>query len=113
MRCIVRIERHELGPRLHLCGRRVHEYHAGVVTLLSSSVVTFGTAERFSAWTALAAVAGLWLVGKDWPDLFPATRDRASWRLGVHRLPPREAAARSGKCGREDSNLQGPKPNGT
>jgi hypothetical protein len=78
MSWLLRIERHRLGPRLHLLGRRVHEYQFGLAALAASPAVSA------TRWLALA---GLWLVVKDWPDLFPATRDRASWRLGVHRLP--------------------------
>jgi len=33
--------------------------------------------------TALAAVAGVWLVAKDWRDLVPSKRDSASWQLGL------------------------------
>jgi hypothetical protein len=62
---MVRIERHELGPRVHVLGRRVHEYQAGLAAVL----------------------LGGWLIVKDWPDLFPGTRDKASWRLGIHQLP--------------------------
>jgi hypothetical protein len=77
----VRIERHRLGPRLHVLGRRVHEYEVGLALLLA------GPKRR---WTA---IVGAWLVVKDWPDLFPATRDRASWRLGIHRLNAESAEA--------------------
>ena len=70
----VRIERHRLGPRLHVLGRRIHEYQVGLAAL---------AALPLNRWTA---AVGLSLVVKDWPDLFPATRDRASWRLGIHRL---------------------------
>jgi lysyl-tRNA synthetase class 2 len=35
------------------------------------------------------AVAGLWLVVKDWHDLTPSGRDATSWRLGLHRRPLR------------------------
>ena len=72
---VLRIERHRLGPRVHVLGRRVHEYQVGLAIL---------AARPMSRWTVLL---GLSLVVKDWPDLFPSTRDRASWRLGVHRLP--------------------------
>jgi hypothetical protein len=72
---VIRIERHRLGPRVHLFGRRVHEYEVGLALIVASPR------------RGLAALAGLWLVIKDWPDLFPATRDKASWRFGIHRLP--------------------------
>jgi hypothetical protein len=84
----VRLERHRLGPRLHLFGRRVHEYQAGLAMLALPPLVAGASWTPTSPRQRLAALAGLWLVVKDWPDLFPATRDRASWRLGIHRLAP-------------------------
>jgi len=84
---LIRIERHELGPRVHIVGRRVHEYQIGLALLAASPVGTVETSARALAPAAVAALSGLWLVVKDWPDLFPATRDQASWRFGVHRLP--------------------------
>jgi hypothetical protein len=75
---VLRLERHALGPRVHVLGRRVHEYHVGLALL------------ALAPRAALASAAGIFLIVKDWPDLFPATRDRASWRLGIHRLPPRQ-----------------------
>jgi len=86
------IERHKLGPRVHLFGRRIHEYQAGFAVLGVSVLASFGSPARLSLWTIVAALAGAWLVVKDWPDLFPATRDTASWRLGIHRLPCKEQA---------------------
>jgi hypothetical protein len=78
---LLRIERHRLGPRIHVLGRRVHEYEVGLAIL------------ALAPRRALTSLAGLFLVAKDWPDLFPATRDRASWRLGIHRLPQVSGAA--------------------
>jgi hypothetical protein len=83
---LIRIERHKLGPRVHLLGRRVHEYQFGFALLAASLVASVGTSGRISVSAAVAILAGVWLVVKDWPDLFRATRDQASWRLGVHRL---------------------------
>jgi hypothetical protein len=93
LRHVLRIERHKLGPRVFLLGRRVHEYQFGFVVL---GAVPAAIAAELTLGTAAAAVAGLWLVIKDWPDLLPATRDKASWRIGVHRLPPRKGGRRSG-----------------
>ena len=90
MKFIVWIERHELGPRFHFLGRRIHEYQLGFGTLAFSPGLGMARSEYFSPWTVLIALAGLWLVVKDWPDLFPATRDKASWRFGIHRLPSKE-----------------------
>lgn len=72
---VLRLERHRLGPRIHVLGQRIHEYHVGFALILLSPRVS------------LRGLAGAWLVVKDWPDLLPATRDRASWSLGIHRLP--------------------------
>lgn len=88
MRWIVRIERHELGPRIFVLGRRVHEYQVGFPLLAVSSATSLVGPAHVALPTALVA---LWLVVKDWPDLFPATRDKASWSLGLHRLPRDEA----------------------
>jgi hypothetical protein len=86
---VIRIERHKLGPRVHVFGRRVHEYQVGFALIVASPVALVESSAHISVSAALAAFGGLWLVVKDWPDLFPATRDRASWRIGVHRLPPK------------------------
>jgi lysyl-tRNA synthetase class 2 len=81
----VRVERHALGPRLHLLGRRVHEWHAGLLVAVAGGALAL---LHLAAVIVLgvAAVAG-WLIAKDWRDLRPTTRDTAAWRLGVHRLP--------------------------
>lgn len=83
-----RLERHANGPRVYVLGRRIHEFHLGVVFLLLAAV-TFATGTG-PVWLAASseAAGGAWLVIKDWPDLFPSTRDTACWRFGVHR-PPR------------------------
>ena len=39
---------------------------------------------RISAWLALPAVVGVWMVVKDWRDLVPSLRDTGAWRLGIH-----------------------------
>ncbi len=94
MKFFIWIERHELGPRLHFLGRRIHEYHVGFTALAASAGAAVAWSAYFSPWTAIVALAGLWLVVKDWPDLFPATRNTASWSLGIHRLPCKEKATR-------------------
>jgi hypothetical protein len=91
-RALIRIERHSLGPRLHLFGRRVHEYQAGLAVL---AVLPLAFVDGLALLSLPTGLAGLWLVVKDWPDLFPATRDKASWRLGLHRLPRRRAGGYS------------------
>jgi hypothetical protein len=71
---VLRIDRHRLGPRVYLLGARVHEWHLGVGLLLG--LVVGGLFDRVSdsPATAGAILAGLWLVAKDWRDLFPAQR---------------------------------------
>jgi lysyl-tRNA synthetase class 2 len=80
----IRVERHELGPRCFVLGRRVHECHAGGF-LLTAAAVAF--ALGVGPLLLLAAIPGAWMLIKDWRDLFPRSRDEASWRLGVHRRP--------------------------
>jgi lysyl-tRNA synthetase, class II len=95
-RGVLRIDRHRLGPRVYLLGARVHEWHLGVGLLLG--LVVGGLFDRLSdsPATAAAILAGLWLVAKDWRDLFPAQRDTAAWRLGLHvRVHPLRAVRRA------------------
>jgi hypothetical protein len=95
---VIRIERHSLGPRLHLLGRRVHEYHVGFAVLAGSPAAAADASPHLSLGKVIVAIVGLWLVVKDWPDLFKATRDKASWRLGLHRLPPGENPVVASLC---------------
>ncbi len=82
------MERHDLGPRLFVLGKRVHECMIGVSllailgALLAADVLEAGKA------TGLLAALGVWLVAKDWRDLVPSRRDTARWSLGLHRLTP-------------------------
>jgi lysyl-tRNA synthetase, class II len=83
---MLRMERHRLGPRVYLLGRRIHEWHLGLFAI----AVAVG-AGLFGAIgigpTVAAALLGAWLVVKDWPDLTGRGRDAAGWRLGLHRRP--------------------------
>ncbi len=82
-----RVDRHDLGPRLYVLGRRVHECHAGLA-LSAAAVLVLVAGWPLPAAPALAALAvGAWLVWKDWRDLFPHLRDTAAWSAGMHRLP--------------------------
>ncbi len=86
----VRLESHRLGPRVFVFGVRVHEWHVGLVLAGTyAAAVTLGLVHvRYSAALALPAV-GLWLIAKDWRDIFRSHRDTASWQLGLHRpVPP-------------------------
>jgi lysyl-tRNA synthetase, class II len=81
---MVRLERHPSGPRVYVLGRRTHDFHVGMVFGIAAVVV--GVLESDRVGIGLGAVA-TWLVIKDWRDLFPALRDTASWRFGIHRVP--------------------------
>jgi len=84
---VLRLERHHLGPRVYLCGLRVHEFALGFGVL--AVLLMGGVAELWELThrTEAAALFGTWLVGKDWRDLFPARRNTASWSLLPHRVP--------------------------
>ena len=83
---MLRLERHALGPRVFLLGRRLHEWHLGLVAITGSLVAVL--AGWIGPGTALvASILGAWLVVKDWPDLTQRGRDTAAWGLGLHRRP--------------------------
>jgi hypothetical protein len=84
---VLRLERHRLGPRVYVCGRRIHEFALGFGVL--AALLAGGVAElwHLTGRTELTALFGVWLVGKDWRDLFPSKRDTASWSLLPHRVP--------------------------
>jgi hypothetical protein len=84
---VLRLERHRLGPRVYLCGLRIHEFALGFGVL---AVILFGgLAELWEVTrlTEVAALFGSWLIGKDWRDLFPSKRNTAAWGLLPHRIP--------------------------
>jgi lysyl-tRNA synthetase, class II len=86
----VHLERHRLGPRVFVLGTRIHEWHLGLVLASAYlAAVWLGVLHvHYSAALALP-VAALWLIVKDWRDLFRSQRDTASWQLGLHRpVPP-------------------------
>ncbi|HEX6713946.1 MAG TPA: phosphatidylglycerol lysyltransferase domain-containing protein [Thermoleophilaceae bacterium] len=85
-----RIERHELGPRLYVFGRRIHEWHAGVA-LVPVALLSGGS---IAGWTI--GLIGAWLFIKDWNDLFPSRRDSAAWSVSPHRRPRPLRPARRG-----------------
>ena len=93
---MLRIDRHRLGPRVYVLGARVHEWHLGVALLLGIAVGGLFDRVDDNVATGAAILAGLWLVAKDWRDLFPAHRDTAAWRLGLHvRMHPLRAVRRA------------------
>jgi lysyl-tRNA synthetase class 2 len=84
---IVRVDRHPLGARLYLLGARIHEWHLGAAILLAVGIAAAGEHGEPKLPTVLGALAGVWLVVKDWNDLVPSRRDSAAWSLGLHRRP--------------------------
>jgi hypothetical protein len=83
-RRFLRLERHELGPRVYVLGQRVHECALGLGFLV---LAPLGVVDDFSHPRAAASLAGtgLWLVVKDWHDLIPSRRNTRSWSPIVHR----------------------------
>jgi len=90
---MLRIERHRLGLRAYVLGRRIHEWHLGVAVLVGAAAVSRVGVLGIEATLAVGAV-GLWLVAKDWRDMTRGRRDTAAWRLGFHR---RQARLRPGR----------------
>jgi lysyl-tRNA synthetase class 2 len=84
---LIRLVRHPLGPRLHILGRRIHEWHAGLVllvTALAASVLEVTFPWHIRAGTI---AIGTWLVAKDWRDMTPGGRDTAAWSMWLHPRP--------------------------
>ena len=84
---MLRLERHELGPRVYLLGLRVHEFALGLAVL--AVLLAFGLTDHWEVTKGFDAAAcfGSWLVVKDWRDLFPSKRNTAAWSLLPHRVP--------------------------
>jgi lysyl-tRNA synthetase class 2 len=83
----VHVQRHELGPRLYVLGKRVHECHAGAVLALGSLALLAFEVATPGLILAMTAAVGAWLLVKDWQDFFPSRRDASAWRAGIHRRP--------------------------
>jgi lysyl-tRNA synthetase class 2 len=82
----LRVERHPLGPRCHVAGVRVHEWHAGLA--LVAAGVAGALSGAVGGWLLATVLAiGTWLFAKDWHDLVPSMRDSAAWSPGIHRPP--------------------------
>jgi hypothetical protein len=84
---VVRLERHRLGPRVYFCGLRIHEFALGLAVLAVLLVGGLAELWELTGRTEVAALFGVWLVGKDWRDLFASKRNTASWSLLPHRVP--------------------------
>ncbi len=84
---MLRLERHRLGPRVYVCGLRIHEFLLGFGVL--AVLIGGGAADVWDLTRRTAAVTffGTWLIAKDWRDLFPSKRNTASWSLLPHRVP--------------------------
>lgn len=85
---MIKVERHEKGPRLFVAGRRLHECHAGLVLLglaLLMRLVHFGDEQVPTGVVAVIALLGAYMVIKDARDFVPRWRDTASWSMGIHR----------------------------
>src|SRR5689334_20604706 len=81
---MISLERHQLGPRVRVLGRRVHEWQLGaVVAALSCSLLLADVVDEPGA--GLLGLVACWLVAKDWHDLFPSRRDTAAWRPLLHK----------------------------
>lgn len=82
-----RIERHKLGPRVHLLGRRWHDWHLGLLVLAALGIGALLGFVHDGFPAVLVVLIGVWLIAKDWRDLTSRRRDTAAWRLGLHRRP--------------------------
>ena len=84
---MLRLERHRLGPRVFIGGLRIHEFAVGFAVLTVLLAGGFAELWELTRATEVATIFGIWLVGKDWRDLFPSTRNTAAWSLLPHREP--------------------------
>ncbi len=84
---MLRLERHPLGPRVYICGLRIHEFALGLGVLAVLLLGGFTGLWELTRRTEVAALLGTWLVGKDWRDLFPSKRNTSAWSLLLHRVP--------------------------
>jgi hypothetical protein len=84
---VLRLERHRLGPRVYVCGLRIHEFALGLGVLAVLLGGGFADVWELTLRTEAATLVGAWLIGKDWRDLFPSKRDTAAWSLLLHRVP--------------------------
>ena len=82
---MIRIERHQQGPRFFFLRRRIHECHLGLGVLAITLLGTGAGWWRFSFWTGAVLALGAYMTIKDARDLVPRWRDTGAWRLGLHR----------------------------
>jgi hypothetical protein len=84
---VLRLERHKLGPRVYVCGMRIHEFAFGFAVIAVLLAGGFAETWELTRPTLAAAFVGSWLVAKDWRDLFASKRNTAAWSLLPHRVP--------------------------
>jgi lysyl-tRNA synthetase, class II len=84
---VIRLQRHHLGPRVYVLGRRIHEWHLGAVLVTMTLAGLAADAWEPSPVAGVIVGLGTWFVVKDWRDLVPSRRDTAAWRIGLHRRP--------------------------
>ena len=83
---VLRLERHELGPRVYVLGQRIHEFALGFAVLAVVLVLALTDHTEVTKRVDAVLAFGSWLVIKDWRDLFPSKRNTASWSLLPHRV---------------------------
>jgi len=83
---VLKLERHELGPRVYLLGRRIHEFALGFAILAVLLALMLTDHAELTRRSDAVLAFGSWLVVKDWRDLFPSKRNTASWSLLPHRV---------------------------
>lgn len=83
---MLRLERHDLGPRVYVLGQRIHECALGLCVL--AVLLVLGLTDHLEVTHRFDAgvFVGSWLVIKDWRDLFPSKRNTAAWSLLPHRV---------------------------
>ena len=72
---------------MYVLGRRWHDWHLGLILLVALAVGAVAGYIHAGILTLPVALAGAWLIVKDWRDLTPRRRDTSAWRLGLHRIP--------------------------
>jgi len=96
-RTLIRVEQHELGPRVYVFGQRVHEFALGLGVL---GLLAAGVGLRvvpFDDGVQALVLLGVWLVIKDWRDLVPRLRNTSLHsRVAIHRPPGSLRARRPG-----------------
>lgn len=87
IRPLFRVERHRLGPRFFVWGKRVHECHAGASLLAAWLAVILADLPVPKPVLAFVLVPAIWMLVKDWQDFLPSRRDKTAWSASIHRRP--------------------------